>query len=69
MNFLMCAAPLPRAEWVEVGSRPPATPDKRRYFFPDGPTRARPICDVCAARRGAWRSINSLDLSDFLMCA
>ena len=42
-RVLICDAPLPRAGWVEAGSRRPAHPEDSGYFFPDGRTRAKHI--------------------------
>ena len=67
-RVLICDAPLPRAGWVEVGSRRPAHPEDSGYFFPDGRTRAKHIAATCAPLPASRRAINSCELSRVLSC-
>ena len=60
-------APLPRGEWVVVGSRRPETPDDSRQFFPDEALRATAICVAIPPHSQTRRAINSSALSPVLI--
>ena len=44
--------PCPELEWVEVGSRPPETPEDSGHVFPDGQARAM---------HNQWRNVRTMD--------